>query len=307
MQTTSKPKAHAVQVSRRYDAPRERVFDALVNPKSLVKWFAPNDEMTVEATFDPVPGGRYRVEMIHALGNRYVVAGVYEVVDSPSRIVFTWEWQDEAMKGLGETRVSISLSEIDGGTELALVHDGFPNEESAQGHNEGWSGCLWRLERQFQSSALQSFSVITALNRKLTVNAIEGIADDQLARRTSDQSNSAMWILGHIANNRAKMAQLLGADIKTPLAVFDKVFDDSIDYPGREEVMEFFTKATNEIIKRLPHTDARFLAGDAPFELPTADQSLLGALSFFAQHEAYHVGQLGIIRKQLGSDEISYA
>ena len=42
----------------------------------------------------------------------------------------------------------------------------------------------------------------------------------------------------------------------------------------------------------------------SPEWLRTQDGTLLGALSFAALHEAYHIGQMGFIRKWLGLDPI---
>ena len=298
---------HAVRLTRRYPAAPERVFDALVNPSSLAKWFAPNDEMSVDAEFDPVPGGRYRVEMHHMLGNVYTVNGVYETVDAPNKLVFTWQWEDEPMSEIGESRVTFLLKPIDGGTELTLVHDGFPVKEAADNHNKGWSGCLWRMERLFGDSALATFSNILAINRKLYNNALDGVAKDDLLKRPSDDANHMLWIAGHLAHNRATMANLLGSDIESPLAVFNEALDVGAAYPGLDEVLEFHTVATHALLDQIPLADEALLTGPAPFEFPINDKTMLGTLGFFAQHEAYHVGQLGLLRRQLGHPATSYA
>ncbi len=298
---------HGVQISRRYNASPERVFEALVNPVALAKWFAPNDEMTVVAEFDPVPGGRYRVEMRHSLGNVHTVGGIYETVDAPNQLVFTWKWEGEQMGAMGESRVAISLKEVDGGTELTLVHDGFPAQEMADQHKIGWTGILWRLERLFGESALQAFSVTLALNRKLFANALDGISADQLKNRPTNKENHLLWIAGHLAHTRSMIAQTLGATIESPLEIFNEALNADTDYPGLDEIMDFYKKATHEIIIRIPEASAEMLASDPPFPLPISDQSIYGMLTFLAQHEAYHVGQMGLLRKQLGFEATSYA
>jgi uncharacterized damage-inducible protein DinB len=37
-----------------------------------------------------------------------------------------------------------------------------------------------------------------------------------------------------------------------------------------------------------------------------SDGSVLGAVAFLAQHESYHMGQLGLLRKALGYPPMSY-
>ena len=46
-------------------------------------------------------------------------------------------------------------------------------------------------------------------------------------------------------------------------------------------------------------TDAE-LDTPSPRKLPIADASVLGAIGFLACHEAYHIGQLALVRKALG-------
>ena len=298
---------HAVRITRRYAAAPERVFDALVNPASLAKWFAPNDEMYLKADFDPVPGGRYRVEMHHMLGNVHTVGGAYVTIDRPTKLVFTWTWESTPMSELGDTRVTIKLKPIDGGTELTLIHDGFPAQEAADNHNMGWVGCLWRMERLFGDSALQTFSGILAVNRKLYTNALDGITEAELKDRTSPQTNHMLWLAGHLAHNRGTMANMLGASVESPLEIFSGTLDPDADYPGLEAITEFYLAATHQLLDKIPRATPELLSADAPYQFPVNDHTILGALGFFAQHEAYHVGQMGLVRRQLGHEATSYA
>ena len=61
--------------------------------------------------------------------------------------------------------------------------------------------------------------------------------------------------------------------------------------------------ATDELMRRLGTISAASPA-PSPQWLRTLDGTLLGALSFAAMHEAYHVGQMGFLRKWLGLDPI---
>jgi glutathione S-transferase len=79
-----------------------------------------------------------------------VVAGRDEAVDAPSRLVFTWRWEnadegDADDAGPVRTLVTIELSAVDGATVLTVTHSGFPDEASRDDHVKGWSDCLDRL------------------------------------------------------------------------------------------------------------------------------------------------------------------
>ncbi len=300
---------HGVRVTRRYPATRERVFEAIVSPEAIVHWFAPNDEMKVEAEVDASIGGRYTVKMHHMFGNTYTAVGVFQSIEAPERVVFTWSWLEEPMNEIGESRVTIELAEIDGGTQLTLTHDGFPVQDAADRHKEGWNGCLWRLERQFGDSTLASVSEIIALNRRLYNNALDDISAESLSQRPGDAANHMLWLAGHVAHNRATIANLLGSDISSPLEVFNAPLDPDADYPSLESIVEFHAQATHALLNRLPLADVDSLSADSPFpfELPVSRNSVFGAVSFMAQHEAYHVGQMGLLRKILGHEATSYA
>ena len=62
--------------------------------------------------------------------------------------------------------------------------------------------------------------------------------------------------------------------------------------------------ATDELVRRLGSLSGASLAAPSPPWLRTNDGTLLGALAFAAMHEAYHVGQMGFLRKWLGLDPI---
>ena len=48
------------------------------------------------------------------------------------------------------------------------------------------------------------------------------------------------------------------------------------------------------------------LAAEPPFKFPVADRTYVGAVTFLAQHEFYHVGQLALLRKGMRLGPMSY-
>jgi uncharacterized protein YndB with AHSA1/START domain len=40
----------------------------------------------------------------------------------------------------------VELNDADGGTELRLIHEQLPNEQSRDGHTGGWNSALDKLE-----------------------------------------------------------------------------------------------------------------------------------------------------------------
>ena len=141
-----------LQITRIFKASRAKVFQAWTDPKVLKQWFGPTDDFSVPvAEVDLRAGGKYRIQMNAPNGETHTVGGVYREVVPPERLVFTWAWEsgggcgsseDEAP---GETVVTVVFQEKGTDTEVFLTHELFPNAETRDKHNEGWSGCLNRL------------------------------------------------------------------------------------------------------------------------------------------------------------------
>lgn len=138
----------SLRIVRTLDAVIENVFDAWVQPEALTRWFAPSDAFTTEVhELDPRPKGRYRISMTEPDGKTHTVNGIYEIVDRPSKLVFSWAWESEISSH--RSTVAINLKRKGGQTELTLIHSGFETAESAKHHEQGWYGCLGRLAAMF--------------------------------------------------------------------------------------------------------------------------------------------------------------
>jgi hypothetical protein len=139
----------AIKLHRTIHGTPEQVFAAWTDPRVLARWFAPG---TAEAKIDLLeahPGGRYRIEMHDAANAKvYVVGGRFLELEPPRRLVITWAWEGEpGGEPPTESRVIVELAERDGATELTLTHEGLPDPKSADGHKQGWEGCLDKLEQ----------------------------------------------------------------------------------------------------------------------------------------------------------------
>ena len=146
MATTSPSLDTALEIKRTFQAPREKVFEAWTDAEKLNRWFAPSDDYEVSAECDPRPGGNYHIQMTHKEGNVHAVVGEYREVIPPEKLVFTWSWEDGSVQG---SLVAVDFRDVGGATEVTLTHNGFPSAEWRDKHNQGWAGCLSRLEAVF--------------------------------------------------------------------------------------------------------------------------------------------------------------
>lgn len=139
-----------VRVQRRFDAPRERVFDAWTNADVLRDWWAAMPTMSPgEIEVDLREGGRYRMEMRADNGEVHTVVGEYREIRRPERVSYTWTWEsnEDAMSPSANTLVEVDFAEDGDGTLVTLVHSGFGNEEIAGLHVHGWNGTFDSLRR----------------------------------------------------------------------------------------------------------------------------------------------------------------
>lgn len=132
-------------ITRVLPASRERVFAAWTTPELLRKWFCPGDDMDVPvADVDAREGGAYRIVMRNKAGETYSPSGTYEKIVPDEQLVFSWRWADSELV----TRVTMDLKSLGANeTEMTLTHEGFPDADARDRHNEGWEGCLARLAK----------------------------------------------------------------------------------------------------------------------------------------------------------------
>ena len=135
-----------LRMKRTYEAPAQRVFDAWTSEDVLRRWWhAGPDWETAEAKVDLRVGGAVRVVMRDPHKDaEYGGGGEYTVVEPPSRLAFTWTWDDDPE---WSTLIQIEFEETDGSTIVHFTHDGLRDEEAVRSHEDGWGKCFDNLER----------------------------------------------------------------------------------------------------------------------------------------------------------------
>src|SRR6266446_7808215 len=77
-------------------------------------------------------------------GDVHDVSGAYREVVANKKLVYTWAWKSTPER---ESIVTIELRAAGSGTELTLKHEQFADSEARDRHQQGWMGCLARLEK----------------------------------------------------------------------------------------------------------------------------------------------------------------
>ena len=145
MANTKTQERPSLSIVRKLDAAPGKVWRAITEPEMLKQWMAPSDAFSVPvAEAELHIGGRYHIVMNAPDGQVHDVSGTYREIVPNKKLVYTWAWKSTPER---ESVVTIELRAAGGGTELTLRHEQFADDEARNHHEQGWNGCLARLEK----------------------------------------------------------------------------------------------------------------------------------------------------------------
>jgi uncharacterized protein YndB with AHSA1/START domain len=134
----------ALVVRRVIRASPERLFDAWTDSGQLAQWWGPEGVVCTQAEMDVRPGGSYRIANRLPDGSTLWISGVFEVVQRPSQLAFSWQ---VGGAHANIERVTVSFVSVAQGTEVIVTHERIADEKTRDGHALGWEGCLEGLSR----------------------------------------------------------------------------------------------------------------------------------------------------------------
>jgi uncharacterized protein YndB with AHSA1/START domain len=90
---TAKPGIQEIFITREFDAPRELVFKAFVDPELYVQWLGPRGFHMKLEVFEPTSGGSWRYIHTDNDGHEHGFHGVNHEVRAPERLIDTFEYE----------------------------------------------------------------------------------------------------------------------------------------------------------------------------------------------------------------------
>ncbi|MAE28021.1 MAG: hypothetical protein CMJ87_03410 [Planctomycetes bacterium] len=151
---------------------------------------------------------------------------------------------------------------------------------------------------------LQAFADLYQFNNQLLATVSAGFEDREWLHTAGEGGNTAHWILGHVAAARLYLARRCGLteEVEDWEAAFDiGVTPASPDtYPSIESLTEAFEKGGTLLARGLPEMSPQTLAEELDEPLPDGSKDLAGMARFFYMHDTYHLGQIGLVRRQCG-------
>lgn len=136
-----------LEITRVFDAPRERVWHAWTKPSVMARWLHPQGLRTPEESVfvDLRAGGRFRFSMVDESGTAHASGGEYLEVREPELLRCTWGAPDAAVAEL-EVRLAAMG---DGRTEMVFRLRGHVDDT---GRNDsvwtGWREAIAELEQE---------------------------------------------------------------------------------------------------------------------------------------------------------------
>lgn len=152
-------------------------------------------------------------------------------------------------------------------------------------------------------------------NEWWVAQAVAGFAEADWHVRAGEVVSSAAWIMGHLAWSRRCAARAVGVVIAeapweaahmpgaNPNANGDAA--TAMGSLSPSEAHADFVATGRKLRERLKSMSDADVAADAPQPTPDGGRDIASVLSFLQFHEAYHAGQLVLIRRLLGKVRIS--
>lgn len=144
----------STHISLELNAPREKVYKALIDPEAIQKWRVPEGMTCRVHEFDVREGGKFRVSLTYdaptGTGKTTSQTDTYHGYFAklvPNELiveVIEFETDDPAMQG--EMTITTTLTDINGRTELNAEHANLPPGLSPADNETGWRMALEKLK-----------------------------------------------------------------------------------------------------------------------------------------------------------------
>lgn len=143
----------ATRTTVRVHAPRATVYRALLDPDAVRRWMVPDGMHSEIHAFEAREGGAFRISLTYdaptgtgkTTPHTDTFHGRFVRLVPDARVVQLVEFEttDPAMQG--EMRISYTLADADGGTEVRAVHEGLPPGLSPADNETGWRMSMAKL------------------------------------------------------------------------------------------------------------------------------------------------------------------
>ena len=157
-------------------------------------------------------------------------------------------------------------------------------------------------------STAQTVKLQFDMQTRLFNNVLEGITEPQSKTRASETVNHVKWLAGHLTATRYGFKDMAGIEnvpAWTEMFSHGNGINPEANYPDIDTIKAAWNNVSGQLSNALGNLPEEALDGEGS-QTPIGDNSLRGFLAFMMHHEAYHLGQLGILRKYIGHEAMKY-
>jgi uncharacterized damage-inducible protein DinB len=150
---------------------------------------------------------------------------------------------------------------------------------------------------------------ILELNTDLLLNALDGLSDSEAQHRLPGGGNSVAFLAAHLTDSRHFLASRLGHPLANPLARYladAKSSDEIRSWATLDQVRAAWISISGHLLTALESIGAEQLDRPNAHGFPCDDTTGLGMVAFLTQHDSYHIGQVGFLRRQLGLPAMTF-
>ena len=147
MKSDLKIDGHRMQITRVFDAPRERVFEAWSKPELMQRWSGCKETAKVEFTVDFRVGGAFVQRMDIEGAGKHTITGVYDEIIAPEKIAY------HVNLGPATTRVVVEFIAQGSQTKVVWTQEGFPDANIVGIVSQGTMESLEKLDQLLLAQA----------------------------------------------------------------------------------------------------------------------------------------------------------
>lgn len=147
------------------------------------------------------------------------------------------------------------------------------------------------------------------LQTRLFTNVTVGVSDEHAHTRPNANTNHIAWLTGHTVATRYMLANIIGLPDAEPfpdLFANGKGLSAEVTFPSMRALLKDWPGITAKMMTRIQEMTEAELLADAPFAMGTGKR-IVDFIAFIAHHEAYTIGQIGLLRRFFGYEAMKYA
>jgi uncharacterized protein YndB with AHSA1/START domain len=143
----------STEVARHINAPRAVVYRALLDARAIARWRVPKGMTSQVHEFDAREGGSFRVSLTYdaptdtgkTTAHTDTYHGHFVKLVPNEQVVELLEFETTDPELHGEMRITTTLADADGGTDVLVVHQGIPGGVSTTDNKTGTQMSLANL------------------------------------------------------------------------------------------------------------------------------------------------------------------